>query len=457
MVAANRPERFSAKAHMECGGTDTALACSLSAKSRLARTHSKGRLRACLFAGTISLLGLINLTGCATWPDLAAPPPSAQGESLRAGVGWSNLANPGDAVQQATEAALRPLAGQSPDLVLVWDNWSSRQDARDGLAELGRKVPARTIFGGHVAWPVATKWTADSSVCVVALGGGWRVHAAWYEQMHGLEREAAAGLADSLNEPEVGESSPPPTAAATQPASRLVLLFGDLGEQRANRLLAELERRLDRRLILFGGGGSGEVGSGWQYVQGRLATESVWAIRLTGPYRASSVRMAAQPNQAAVDEAALMGLTILSGDVGPEPPPWRLLLMSPSAGWLLTVKEPDAIVRRAAARIGPDTLVAGWAGDSQIAATAHERSASAGASDLAMALIVPIVRVPATVSSASQPAAGGEPVPSSHGSPTSSPDRGRGAERDLTRPASQPSRPIDSSHPEAAALAKTLP
>ena len=59
----------------------------------------------------------------------------------------------------------------------------------------------------------------------------------------------------------------------------------------ADALIAELAKRVDRRAVVFGGGGSGAAGSGWQYVAGRIVSDSVWAVRLAGPFRASAVEL----------------------------------------------------------------------------------------------------------------------------------------------------------------------
>ena len=145
-------------------------------------------------------------------------PLAATGDELRVGLGWSNAANPAEAARQAGAAALGPLGRFLPDLLLVWDNWASRQDAADGLAALSRLTPRRAIYGGHVAWPVASRWSPEPSVCVLALGGGWSVRAAQFEGLAGAEREAGKSLADALADP-ADVAQPPSAVNAAQPPS----------------------------------------------------------------------------------------------------------------------------------------------------------------------------------------------------------------------------------------------
>lgn len=347
-----------------------------------------------LTAATLFAAALL-LAGCFEPVGLWVSPPSRGPVDLKAGVGWSSSADPADAVREAFDAAVRPLGRAELDAVFVWDNWSGPADARAGLAALARRTSVRSIYGGHCAWPITLKPSTDPAVTVLALAGGWGVRAAGAPNVGGTEADVAASLIDALGAGPNAPANSPAASQADQPdrAGDLVIVFGDLAGRRAEGLAGALGRRIDRRIVVFGGGGSGVAGSGWQYAAGRLRTDTVWAVRLTGPFDVSAVQLPADADAAAVAETVQFGLTILRHRPAPSVDrPWQLVMMSPSAGWLGCTSQPEQLAALPVERFGPGTLVAGWAGDSQIGPDTQSGAPSAGRFGVSMALLVPRTR-----------------------------------------------------------------
>ncbi|MDD4890696.1 MAG: FIST N-terminal domain-containing protein [Phycisphaerae bacterium] len=337
----------------------------------------------------VATAGLV-LAGCSGPPPggytPAGPETRSANGGLQAGFGWSSTTQPGEAAREAVQAALAPLGRTSPEIVLVWDNWRSREDARAGLAAINREVGSFAVYGGHSAWPVSARGAAGPSVSVLALGGGWGAAATSVGSVSGREAEAAGALVDILGVGPRPDVTPPATAT---PDGLAVIVFGDLSGRQADKLITELAKRVDRRAVVFGGGGSGAAGSGWQYVGGRIVSDSVWALRLAGPFRASAVELPAQADSDAINQACSLGAAILDQDLGRARTGRPLLLMTLSSGLLGSMADPQHLAAAAAERLGRGAVVCGWSGEAQIGPDAKSGALSVGRFNLAMALIVP--------------------------------------------------------------------
>ncbi len=323
------------------------------------------------------------LAGCdwRAWRQLPPQAPAAQrGADLKVGVGYSSSADPAAGARQAICAAIASIGQVGPDLVLVWDNWDSADNAQRGLAELRDFVPTETIFGGHVARAVAAT-RPEPTVTVVVLAGGWTVDTGHSRMASARPAVAADELARAMRLDE-------PLNAAD--AGQLLLLFGELPGPAADRFVARLAGVVDRRVTIFGGGGGGQGGSGWQYVAGQVATDTAVAIRLAGPFRVAATRVAVDPKSGPTElaEAATLAVGLLAGELGEHATPAWLLLLSASAGWPVSL-DACSLARRSADRLGAGARVAGWAGQSQIAPDSRDDQPAVGQFDLGLALLCP--------------------------------------------------------------------
>ncbi len=337
--------------------------------------------------------------GCEPWWwRRPAASPAGSGAELRVGLGWSSAETPGEAARVAVQAAIQPLGRFAPDLVLVWDNWPTRDDGRRVLAGLARHVPPKVVYGGHVAWPASTQPAAGPSVTALAFGGGWRVTAAHQGDVPGREQAAGQRLAETLG---LSRGVPVrPGRFSDQAGGELLVLFGEVPGGRAERLLAGLLGPAGGGPAVVGGSGGDPGGSGWQYVAGQLVVDSVWAVKLAGPFRVAAARLSAEPRAGSIREAPAVAAALLAGRL-PDPARWRVALMVVSSGWLVGPDRPERLAAPVADRLGEagPVLLAGWAGDAQIGPDPRDAAVGAGQFDMALAVIEPA------------PPGGGQPTP----------------------------------------------